>query len=120
MMLTYVYKPTMMRIMKKIFYTLLLSTGFAEDNSAFINAGRAAQNPQSSLESAQSFVDFGIQFMLTLLLISGIAMLMGAIVQYVEHRKNPVNPPLSRVMTFLIIGIVLVLASFLPTPSNFQ
>ena len=105
--------------MKKYLIPLILSISFAEDNSAFINAGRSATAPQSSLQSAQSFIEFGVQFMLTLLLISGIAMLMGALVQYVEHRKNPVNPPLSRVMTFLIIGIALVLASFLPTPSGF-
>lgn len=106
--------------MKKYLLLLLMPLSFSEDNSAFINAGKAGANPQSALESVQSFVDFGVQFMLTLLLISGIAMLMGALVQYVEHRKNPVNPPLSRVVTFLVIGIVLVLASFLPAPSSFQ
>ena len=105
--------------MKKYLLLLILSASFAEDNSAFINAGKVAATPQSSLETAQSFVNFGVQFMLTLLLISGIAMLMGALVQYVEHRKNPVNPPLSRVMTFLIIGITLVLASFIPVPTGF-
>ena len=93
---------------------------FAEDNSAFINAGKAAASPTSALETAQGFVDFGVEFMLTLLLISGIAMLMGAFVQYTEHRKNPVNPPMSRVMTFLVIGIALVLASFIPTPAGFK
>ena len=105
-----------------MFYNLLIllftSSCFAEDNSAFLNAGKQSASPKSSLENIQSFVDFGVQFMLTLLLISGIAMLMGGIVQYVEHRKNPVNPPLSRVVTFLVIGVVLVLASFLPPPPS--
>lgn len=104
--------------MKKFILSILSSFIFADDNAAFYNAGKAAGSPQSAFETAQSFVDFGAQFMLTLLLISGIAMLMGALVQYVEHRKNPVNPPLSRVMTFLVIGIVLVLASFLPLPAG--
>ena len=105
--------------MNKYLILSLFAVSYAEDNIAFINAGKEAASPQSALESAQGFVDFGVQFMLTLLLISGIAMLMGALVQFIEHRKNPVNPPLSKVMTFLIIGVVMVLASFLPTPASF-
>ena len=105
--------------MKKITLFLLSSVIFSDDNAAFYNAGKVALSPQSAFETAQSFVDFGAQFILTLLLISGIAMLMGALVQYVEHRKNPVNPPLSRVMTFLFIGIILVLSSFIPLPEGY-
>lgn len=89
---------------------------YAETNDAFVNAGRASAAPQASLVELQKFVNFGIKFMLTLLLICGLAMLMGALVQYLEHRKNPVNPPLSRVITFLCIGLVLVAASFLKPP----
>ena len=91
----------------------IISSVCAETNDAFVNAGRPSAAPQTSLVQLQDFVNFGIKFMLTLLLICGIAMLMGALVQYLEHRKNPMNPPLSRVMTFLGIGIVLVGASFL-------
>lgn len=104
----------------RLYIWLFSGLVFAEDNSAFINAGRSDAQPQTSLSNIQDFIDFGAQFMLTLLLISGLAMLMGGVVQYVEHRKNPVNPPLSRVVTFLVIGVVLVLSSFLPTPSDYQ
>lgn len=100
----------------KSFILLISGIVFAENNDAFLNAGRRAATPQSSLESAQSFIDFGVSFMLTLLLVSGLAMLMAALVQYLEHRKNPMNPPLSKVVTLLVIGIVLVGSSFLPGP----
>ena len=51
--------------MKRYLLPFILSISFAEDNSAFINAGRTATAPQSSLQTAQNFIEFGVQFMLT-------------------------------------------------------
>jgi hypothetical protein len=38
--------------------------------------------------------------------IAGLAFLMGAVIQYSDHRKNPVQVTISKPIVYLILGIV--------------
>lgn len=73
-------------------------------------------NPVASLNNLQQLIDFAEQFMVNLLFLSGIALILGSLTQYIEHRKNPMNPPLSKVVTLLVLGLCLLGASFIPFP----
>lgn len=74
-------------------------------------------NPNQSLANVQDFIHVIASFMVNLLFLSGIALLIGSLTQYIEHRKNPMNPPLSKVVTLFILGICLLGASFIPFPN---
>ncbi len=73
--------------------------------------------PIQSLTDINQFIQLSGSFMVNLLFISGIALLLGSVTQYIEHRKNPMNPPLSKVVTLLVLGICLLAASFIPFPT---
>ncbi len=49
----------------------------------------------------------GVQKMLNAIsTIAGIAFLMGAVLQYMDHRKNPIQVPLSKPIVYFILGVV--------------
>ncbi|MAJ81689.1 MAG: hypothetical protein CMF41_02105 [Legionellales bacterium] len=87
------------------------------DYVAQVAVTQSGPNPTKSLSDINDFIHLGGTFMVNLLFISGIALLLGAVTQYVEHRKNPMNPPLSKVVTLLVLGVCLVAASFIPFPT---
>ena len=87
------------------------------DYVAQVAVTQGGPNPTQSLTDINEFIHLGGTFMVNLLFISGIALLLGAVTQYIEHRKNPMNPPLSKVVTLLVLGVCLVAASFIPFPT---
>lgn len=45
---------------------------------------------------------------------AGAGLILGAVIRYKKHRKNPYEATLSSVVTNLVIGIVLILLAFIP------
>ena len=45
---------------------------------------------------------------------AGVGLLLGAVMRYKKHRKNPYEATLSSVITNLVIGSLLILLAFIP------
>ncbi|MCD6045061.1 MAG: icmD [Gammaproteobacteria bacterium] len=55
----------------------------------------------------------GVQKMLIAIsMIAGIAFLMGAVMQYMDHRKNPIQVTLSKPIIYFILGVVFIIIPY--------
>jgi hypothetical protein len=52
------------------------------------------------------------QLIKTLAVLGGVALMLFSIQMYIRHRKNPMETPLSMVITVLFIGLILIAVSF--------
>ncbi len=50
----------------------------------------------------------------TICLIAGIGLLIGSVIKYMQHRKNPVEVTLGTVFTLLLVGLALIALTFIP------
>jgi intracellular multiplication protein IcmD len=76
-----------------IFYLLT-----AQASQSLGDVSQAALEPLTGLK----------KIIMAVSLITGIAFLMGAIIQYRDHRKNPIQVPLSKPIVYLILSIVFI------------
>lgn len=53
-----------------------------------------------------------------ILVLTGCALFVGSLVQYVQHRKNPASVRLSKPISLLIMGALLIGLSFVPIAIN--
>lgn len=60
------------------------------------------------------FLDFVKSMSNIIFLLTGCGMLMGSVVQYVQHRKNPANVRLSKPVTLVIMGLLLIGLAYIP------
>ncbi len=79
----------------------------------FVTAQAAQIGPkgQSLGQVSQSLLDplSGIKKMMAAIsVIAGIAFLMGAVIQYMDHRKNPIQVTISKPIVYLILGIIFI------------
>ena len=69
--------------------------------------GRVAQNVVGVEQAAQSFLQF-------LCVVTGIGLLLGSLVQFKSHRKNPVSTRLSKPIAMVLLGLALTFIAFIP------
>ena len=64
--------------------------------------------------TAVGLTDGVTQLVAAVSIIGGILFLMGALIQYTHHRKNPLQTPISKPLGWLFLGFLLVILPFLP------
>lgn len=71
-----------------------------------VMAGPVTDNVLSVTSNIGSFVT-------SICFIVGVGLMLGAVAQYIQHRKNPLQVPVSRPIIYLILGLILAVTPLL-------
>ncbi len=74
----------------------------------YLLTAQAAQSLGDVSEAALGPLTGVKKIMVAISMIAGIAFLMGAAIQYMDHRKNPVQVTISKPIVYLILGVVFI------------
>jgi hypothetical protein len=90
-----------------VFLALLFgsSLSFAADGA--VSLGELASNVFGIGMDVRSIIRF-------ICIVAGVSLMLGSLLQYKKYRQNPVEMRLSTVMFTFIIGVCLILLSFIP------
>lgn len=92
---------------------LLVLMGFVSSSFAGVTGNTSSANDLTAIVGNLMGPMQGLAHMLNLAsVICGTGFLLAAVLHYKKHRDNPQEVPLSRPVTYLILGLVLVLLPY--------
>ena len=71
---------------------------------------------QSITGNVTNFETFVLSLLRKICLLAGVGLCVGALIQYRQHRQNPMNVRLTTPVWFLIIGLCLIGINYMPAP----
>ena len=66
-------------------------------------------------ESYNSMIYFTYEFIRKIVIITGVGLCVGALIQYKQHRNNPIAVRLSMPVWLLVIGLLLIGLAYIPS-----
>ena len=94
-------------VINKVFYFIYILCYSVSTYAGYSDIGTDARNLYLVSKSTEHFIK-------SISLISGMTLVFFGIKRYLDHRNNPIETPLHTPVTMLIIGICLILITFIP------
>ena len=103
----------MIKLKEKCFFLLCYLLTFCDVALARPNTdlGGIAKNLNAPLKGVTSI-------MLSICLVAGVGLVVGGLIRYLQHRKNPVEATLGSCIALLLAGLALIALTFAPLPNT--
>ena len=92
---------------KSLYLTLVVLAGDVQANYVM----PAKQGPLDIMNSMLDFISDSLKYMTFL---AGVGLVGVALYNYMRHRENPLEVPISKPITFLILGCILMVVQYIP------
>ena len=83
-------------------------------SSGPLYANYITPSQQGPVDVMNTMVDFMSDTLRGVTFIAGLVFVAIAFYEYLRHRENPLEVPISKPITFLILGVILMLVQYIP------